>query len=78
MKLYKSYKFKNYDPILDKIEEVIYTDGISKKEISQLSGVSTTTLYNWQKKKTRSPNASTVNATLHAMGYELSITKKKR
>lgn len=75
MKLYRSYKFKDYDPIIDKIEEVLYVDGMTKAEIARLSGVSTTTLYNWQRKKTRSPKASTVNATLHVMGYELTIQK---
>lgn len=77
MKLYRSYRFKNYDPILDKVEEVLYVDGISKAEIARRSGVSSSTLSNWAKKKTRSPNSSTVNAALHAMGYELTVRKRK-
>lgn len=75
MNRYRSYKFRNYDPILDRLEEVMYVNGLTKAEISRESGVSTTTLYNWQKRKTRSPNSATLNAALHVAGYELAITK---
>lgn len=78
MKLYKSYKFKDYDPILDQLEEVLYTHGMTKAEISRRSGVSASTLTNWQKKKTRRPSATTINASLHALGYQLTITKKNK
>jgi transcriptional regulator with XRE-family HTH domain len=77
MKLYKSYKFKGYDPILDEVEKVLFLNGYTKKEISDASGVSTSTLYNWSKRTTRRPNATTLNATLHAMGYELVVAKKR-
>lgn len=77
MKRYKSYKFRNYDPILDRLDEVLYVDGYSQKHIAEESGVSKTTLYNWKKRKTRSPNSSTLNAALHVLGYELSINKIK-
>jgi transcriptional regulator with XRE-family HTH domain len=77
MKLYKSYKFKNYDPILDEVDKVMFLDGMTRAEVSEASGVSTSTLYNWSRKKTRRPSATTINATLHALGYELVVAKKR-
>lgn len=77
MKLYKSYKFRDYDPIIDLVEEVLYVNGTTKAEICRMSGVAPGTLTNWQKRRTRSPKSSTVNAALHAMGYELAVRKKR-
>lgn len=78
MKLYKSYKFKGYDPILDRVEEVLYHNGVTKAEIVRRSGVSASTIRNYETKKTRSPNATTLNATLMALGFELTVTKRKK
>lgn len=72
--VYRTYQFKDRDPILDRIAIAITESGEDISDISEDSGVSTTTLYNWRRKKTRRPQYCTVVATLRAAGVDLKET----
>jgi transcriptional regulator with XRE-family HTH domain len=72
---YKSYSFKDKDPIIDEIRTVYQESGATYKWVSDASGVTSTTLNNWFKGKTKKPQAATINAVLRALGYKLAVVQ---
>ena len=75
---YKSYNFVDKDPIIDKIRTIVKKEGATYTYIHETSGVSTNTLSKWFDGSTKRPQAATVNAVLHCLGYELTITRTKK
>jgi len=71
LKPYKTYLFREKDPIIDKTRTVVEDSGLSYAEIEEKSGVSTSTMYNWFHGNTRRPQFCTVNAVGGACGKEL-------
>jgi hypothetical protein len=72
--IYKSYSFKDHDPILDAIDTVHTLAGRPTfKKLSEDSGVSVTTLGNWRSRKTKQPRSAGVEAVLRAMGAERAV-----
>jgi transcriptional regulator with XRE-family HTH domain len=65
---YATYLFRDKDPVIDELRTMKQDAGVSDKEISETSGVSTTTLYNWFQGKTRRPQSSTTEAVGRALG----------
>ncbi len=78
LKLYKSYSFKDKDPIIDRVRTMIADEGISYGDLSLQSGVSVTTFYQWFHGKTLRPQFATVMATVRSMGYDLQVVKTHR
>lgn len=70
---YKSYNFRDKDPIIDEIRTIYQDSGLTYRQINEASGVTTSTLTNWFSGDTRRPQAATVNAVLRTMGYKLGI-----
>jgi transcriptional regulator with XRE-family HTH domain len=64
---YKSYVFRQVDPIVDALQPALRSHKAA--ELSKLSGVSASTMSNWKKKKTRRPQFCTVTAVALAAGY---------
>ena len=56
MKLYKSYIFRNQDPVIAKVHTLVEASGESYAAINRASGVSTSTLRNWFKGETKRPH----------------------
>lgn len=85
LRLYKTYMFKDKDPIIDMVRTVIQdearksnqSEAAMRKEISLNSNVSTGTLSNWFHGSTKRPQFATLNATLRSMGKELTIVPKR-
>jgi hypothetical protein len=75
LNLYRSYNFVDKDPIIDKMR-VMFGD-VSYGKVSELSGVSYTTLKGWFDGKTRRPQYATVMAAVHAMGYKITYSRDK-
>lgn len=75
LKLYKSYSFRDKDPIIDKLRTVIQDEGASYKDICEDSGVSGTTLYNWFSGTTLRPQFASIMAVTRALGYDLQVVK---
>jgi DNA-binding phage protein len=76
LKLYSSYNFVDKDPIIDKVRTLVNREGKSYREISEASGVTTSTMYNWFDGKTRRPQYATVMAVVHALGYRSVFVKR--
>lgn len=75
MKLYKTYSFRDKDPVIDLLRTAIKDSGVSHKRISEDSGVSQGTLSNWFVGPTRRPQFATTQAVARALGYELRLIK---
>lgn len=65
--IYKTYRFKDKDPVIDQIRTLKKDAGMSNLEIHEKSDVSVSTLNNWFKGGTRRPQ----NATIEAVGRSL-------
>lgn len=76
LKPYKTYMFRNKDPIIDKVRTAVEDSGTSHRKISQDSGVSTSAMNGWFYGATRRPQFATVNAVLRSIGYDLKITRR--
>lgn len=75
--IYNTYRFKNKDPIIDKLRTAMQDEKMSYKEVSANSGVSETTLRNWFEGGTRRPQFATTMAAARAMRRDLKLVKLK-
>jgi Helix-turn-helix len=66
--LYKSYVFKEKDPIIDALRTAYEDAGGSYKSLSARSSVSYSTIHNWFNGKTRRPQFATVSEFAIACG----------
>jgi len=71
LRLYKSYSFRDKDPILGATSQAIKESGLSYADIEAASGVSRTTLWNWEYGTTLRPQFCTVVAVHRALGFDL-------
>jgi hypothetical protein len=71
MSTYKSYAFKDKDPIIDTVRTVIEDSGASYRWIELHSGVTANTLNNWFHGSTKRPQTATVIAVLRSLGFTL-------
>jgi transcriptional regulator with XRE-family HTH domain len=68
MKFYRSYNFKDKDPVIDILRTRLQELGWTYGDLSEVSDVSATTLWNWFEGKTRRPQHATIMAVANAMG----------
>ncbi len=77
---YKTYRFKDKDPMIDKLRSVLQAEypGMRKNGslinyglASSHSGVSETTLRNWFEGETRRPQFASMCATARGAGHDL-------
>jgi transcriptional regulator with XRE-family HTH domain len=73
LKLYKSYNFKDKDPIIDRMRTIFEDAGISHAKAAALSGVSSSTFSNWFEGETKRPQFATVMAAARALGYDVTV-----
>lgn len=76
MQLYRSYVFKEKDPIIDRVRTIMKDEGASNKQVSEASGVSASTLHAWFDGKTERPQFATVMAVVRSLGYDMAISPK--
>jgi hypothetical protein len=68
---YRTYKFRGQDPVIGQIKTMFLNkEDMKKVELSELSNVSSTTIYNWFSGKTRRPMNATIEATGRALGFQ--------
>lgn len=78
---YKSYNFKEHDPILDQIDRLRELTGLNGKPaaatfVSAQSGVSVGTVNNWRDRKVRRPQFASVKAVVRGLGADVVIVYK--
>jgi len=74
-KPYKSYNFKDKDPVIDRLCTIVQDTGASYRQIHDQSGVSTSCLYGWFNGKTRRPTHAAVAAVAAVFGYRSMLVK---
>jgi transcriptional regulator with XRE-family HTH domain len=79
LKMYRTYRFFDKDPVIDEIRTLVRDEGLMKKLgiVHELSGVSTSTLENWFNGGTKSPQNRTICAVTSALGYKRTWEKTK-
>src|SRR6478752_8250721 len=70
LKLLKSYNFTDKDPVIDKMRSPVKQSELSYAQISEKSGVSASTIYNWFEGTTKRPQYATVVAVMRVLGYK--------
>ena len=70
LKVYDTYSFKDKDPIIDEMRTAWQDSGYKASWCAKVSGVSGTTINNWFKGKTRSPQNQSACAFMGSLGYE--------
>lgn len=66
--VYKSYVFRDKDPVIDTMRTWVQDSKKSYTQIHEASGVAVATMRSWFGGKTRRPNFCTVAATAKALG----------
>jgi transcriptional regulator with XRE-family HTH domain len=77
LKPYKTYRFTGQDPIVEKVRSVFDDAGMKRSAVSRDSGVASSTMASWFKRRTKRPQFASINAVLGALGKELTISNKK-
>lgn len=73
MKLYRSYMFRDKDPVIDVVRTAVQDSGASYTDVSLRSGVSAGTLTNWFHGATQRPQFASVQAVLRSLGKTLVV-----
>jgi len=73
---YRTYMFKDKDPIIDKLRTVVKESGETYEAIHATCGVTTGTLYNWFKGGTLRPQFATLMAVARALDYDLVLQRR--
>lgn len=74
MPVYRTYRFMDKDPIIDRLRTLVKDSGRSYQSISDEGGPSVGTLGNWFNGGTRRPQFCTVMATFRTLGKDLTET----
>lgn len=81
LELYRTYRFLDKDPVIDKVRTVLQDEGLfakgKRKIVHELSGVATATLDGWFEGDTKLPRNATIGAVVSALGYEPKFIKTK-
>ena len=73
---YKSYVFRDKDPVIDKVRTLVEDSGLKYKEIHKRSNVSLGTMQGWFNGRTRRPQFCTIAAVAATCGQELIFRSK--
>jgi len=78
--IYKSYMFKNKDPVIDEMKTLFKDEGLLNsdgfEEIHARGAATAATYKKWFNGDTRRPQNASVMATAHALGYDRKWVKK--
>lgn len=69
----RSYLFIDKHPVIDEIRALMKDGGYSHRELAEKSGVSVSTLRNWDLGNTIRPQAPTLNAVARVFGKRLGL-----
>jgi hypothetical protein len=78
LKSYRSYVFKDKDPVIDILRTAVQDSGKSYTDINADSGVAASTMANWFGGAVKRPQFATVNAVARALGKEFVLSDIKR
>ncbi len=68
LRIYKSYMFRDKDPIIDAIRTCRQGRALSYKDIEDKGGATASTVRSWEQGKVKRPQFATVWSSIKAMG----------
>ena len=74
-KPYKSYSFKDKDPVIDRLRTIVQDSGESYRDIHHASGVSLACINGWFNGATRRPQHATLMAVARSLGYDYQLVR---
>lgn len=77
LKPYRSYVFRDKDPVIDILRTAVEDSGMTYVAISAESGVAAGTLTSWFSGATKRPQFATVNAVARGLGKEFVLVDRK-
>jgi len=75
LQLKKGYNFKDKDEIIDLLRTAVDDSGMSWQQISEVTGVSVSTLYKWFQGDTLRPQVPTVAAVSRLFGLKITLVR---
>lgn len=79
--IYKSYAFKNKDPVIDEMRTLFQNENLMSpkgfKAVHEAGAPTVSTFNKWFNGDTRRPQNAAIMATAHALGYERHWVKKR-
>jgi DNA-binding phage protein len=78
LQLYKSYSFREKDPIIDRMRTLVDEEADSMAQVSRDSGVSTATFRAWFRGTTRRPQYCTIAATARSLGFDFALVRSNQ
>lgn len=80
IRTYRTYRFIDKDPVIDKLRTIINDEGLSKKKnnVATMAGVTPSTLTNWFEGDTKRPQHASIAAVASALGYEVTFSKERK
>lgn len=75
---YKTYRFKDKDPVIDLLRTAIQVAGVSYQEVADGIGMSASTLYAWFHGETRRPQHASVQAVARFLHKEFRLMDAKK
>src|SRR5262245_11444314 len=76
LNVFKSYSFRDKDPIIDQVRTVVQDSGAKFSTIEADSGVSVSTLHGWFSGPVKRPQFATVMAVVRSLGYDMVLTER--
>ncbi len=76
LKPYRSYRFVDHDPMMDKVVIAVENSGLTKSQIFK-GNITPTTYGNWKKHRTKRPQHATLAATAGAVGLRFELRQAK-
>ena len=67
------YKHLQYEPLMLQTVMLLRASGKKPSYIERVTGVTSTTIRNWERKKTKRPQATTLRFALKSVGKKLAI-----
>lgn len=75
--IYRSYRFLDKDPVIDKCRRLIEVEGLKWRDAALMSDMSPATLDNWFNGETRKPQFSSVMSLTRSLGYDIEFKRQR-
>lgn len=80
IRAYRTYRFIDKDPVIDKLRTIIADEGLSKRKtnVATMAGITPSTLHNWFDGDTKRPQFASIAAVASALGYDVTFSKEQK
>lgn len=76
IQIYRSYRFIDKDPVIDKLRTIVNDEGLTDSEAARIATLSPATTHNWFFGKTRRPQFASIAAVTSSLGYDIKFERR--